>query len=208
MLRVRFGHVHIYNNYYNSVGNNYCIGTGVECNIRVENTYFDNVNQLWKDWKATTTGGVIGWDNLKLVDSSEPTYIANSFPVFSLPYQFDMDSVEAVKDIVMANAGNVFTTTSVDEIDHTIASEFKLFQNYPNPFNPSTNISFILAKNSHTLIKVYDILGQEIATLVNENLNAGPHTIQLNGSDLESGVYFYNIVAGNYQASKKMMLIK
>lgn len=86
--------------------------------------------------------------------------------------------------------------------------EFALYNNYPNPFNPSTNISFILGKNSHTLIKVYNVLGQEVTTLVDQNLNAGQHTVQFRGTNLESGVYFYNIVAGDYKASKKMMLIK
>jgi hypothetical protein len=98
--------------------------------------------------------------------------------------------------------------TAIDENNVAGPVNFKLEQNYPNPFNPSTNISFTLSENVHTLIKVYNILGQEVATLVNENLNAGPHTIQFNGSDLESGLYFYTIIAGDYQASKKMMLIK
>lgn len=98
--------------------------------------------------------------------------------------------------------------TAIEEKPSTVPAKFELAQNFPNPFNPSTNITFILAKNSHTLIKVYNIFGQEVATLVDENLIAGPHTIQFNGSHLESGVYFYNIVAGDYQASKKMMLIK
>ena len=102
----------------------------------------------------------------------------------------------------------IYQPTAIEEKSSTVPSQFELAQNFPNPFNPSTNISFILAKNSHTLIKVYNILGQEVATLVDENLIAGPHTIQFNGSHLESGVYFYNIVAGDYQASKKMMLIK
>ncbi len=108
MPRVRFGHVHIYNNYYNSVGNNYCIGTGVECHIRVENSHFDNVNQLWFNWNGVETGGILGWDNLKLDNATLPTYIDNSYPGFDLPYSFGLDPVESVKDIVTAGAGNVF----------------------------------------------------------------------------------------------------
>ena len=109
--------------------------------------------------------------------------------------------------IDMISITNAELTDIANEPDNTPMA-YDLMQNYPNPFNPSTNISFVLAKNTHTLIKIYNILGQEVAILVDENLNAGPHTIQFNGANLESGAYFYSIVAGDYQASKKMMLIK
>ncbi|MFC2137800.1 T9SS type A sorting domain-containing protein [Bacteroidota bacterium] len=108
MPRVRFGNVHIYNNYYNSEGNGYCIGTGVECHIRLENSYFDNVNQLWKDWDGVSSGGEIGWHNLKLVDCTVPTYFTNSYPVYSLPYNYVLDPVDSVKSFVKAGAGNIF----------------------------------------------------------------------------------------------------
>ena len=93
MPRVRFGYVHIYNNYYNSLGNNYCIGTGKECHIRVENCLFDNVNQLWFDWGGVASGGVLGWDNLKLVNSTLPTYFSNSYPAFKWCRQCFWDDI-------------------------------------------------------------------------------------------------------------------
>jgi pectate lyase len=105
--RVRFGHVHIYNNYYNSVGSGYCIGVGYECHIRVENTYFESVSAPWADYGGVSNGEM-GWDNLIFVNCSQPTFVSNSFPVFELPYDYEMDAVENVKDIVIANAGNVF----------------------------------------------------------------------------------------------------
>ena len=107
MPRVRFGHVHIYNNYYNSTGNGYCIGTGNESHIRVENTHFENVNNPWKDYGATSSGGTFGWSNLRFDGASQPGYIGNSFPVFSLPYQHNMDPVNDVENNVKACAGNV-----------------------------------------------------------------------------------------------------
>ena len=110
--------------------------------------------------------------------------------------------------LIEAGIDWILTETAINEEPIAGPMNFELEQNYPNPFNPSTTIAFTLGENTHTLIKVYNVLGQEVATLVNQNLNAGPHTIQFNGSDLESGVYFYNIVAGDYQAYRKMMLIK
>ena len=107
MPRVRFGHVHIYNNYYNSTGNGYCIGTGNESNIRLENSHFENVNNPWKDYGATSSGGRFGWSNLRFDGVNQPGYIGNSFPVFNLPYQYAMDPVNDVEEVVKSCAGNV-----------------------------------------------------------------------------------------------------
>jgi hypothetical protein len=89
-----------------------------------------------------------------------------------------------------------------------IPKEFSLSQNYPNPFNPSTKIVYNIPKQSHVRLVVYDILGKEITTLVNELTNAGSYEIDWDASPMPSGVYFYKIEAGNYTAIKKMILIK
>ncbi|MBN1930535.1 MAG: hypothetical protein JW786_02870 [Desulfobacterales bacterium] len=106
MPRVRYGHVHIYNNYYNNSGNNYCIGVGHESKIRVENVYFDNVNSPWKGMDANP--GEIGWAGLKFEGSSQPTFTPNKFPVFDLPYKYILHPVDSVRSYVTAGAGNVF----------------------------------------------------------------------------------------------------
>lgn len=98
------------------------------------------------------------------------------------------------------------TTTSVKEA--FIADNFQLFQNYPNPFNPSTIISYSIPAAENVTIKVYDLLGKEIATLVNENQSAGIHKIKYNAANVSSGFYIYRITAGNFTAAKKMMLLK
>jgi hypothetical protein len=85
---------------------------------------------------------------------------------------------------------------------------FALSQNYPNPFNPSTTINYDLPMTSEITLKVYDVLGREVATLVNGRQNAGRYTISFNASTLASGVYFYRLQAGNFTQSKKMMLVK
>ena len=85
---------------------------------------------------------------------------------------------------------------------------YKLDQNYPNPFNPSTTINFSIPKESIVSLKIYNILGQEVKTLVSENKAPGNYNVRFNASELSSGVYFYSLRAGNYYQVKKMMLLK
>jgi hypothetical protein len=97
--------------------------------------------------------------------------------------------------------------------DNAIAKEkiptrFDLKQNYPNPFNPVTNIKYDLPKDVFVTVKIYDILGREIKTLVNEFKNAGSYIISFNGSELASGIYFYRIQAGSFVSVKRMVLVK
>jgi hypothetical protein len=89
-----------------------------------------------------------------------------------------------------------------------IPNTFRLGQNYPNPFNPSTTIKYGLPKNSFVTLKVYDILGREVTTLVNENKMAGTYQVNFNASNLASGIYFYTIKAGDFSQTKKMLLVK
>ncbi len=96
---------------------------------------------------------------------------------------------------------------SVDEISQ-IPLTFVLNQNYPNPFNPSTTIDFTLPKSEFVTLKIYNILGEEVATLVNDKLQAGNHTYQFDGSNLTSGIYLYRIEGGKYSQVRKMILIK
>ncbi|NOS84091.1 MAG: T9SS type A sorting domain-containing protein [Ignavibacteria bacterium] len=83
-----------------------------------------------------------------------------------------------------------------------------LFENYPNPFNPVTTIKFTIPAESNVKIKVYDLLGKEIKTLLNENLKSGTHNVNFDGSEIASGTYFYSIEAGEFRDIKKMVLIK
>jgi hypothetical protein len=96
----------------------------------------------------------------------------------------------------------------VKNINSNVPGEFKLYQNYPNPFNPTTNIKYQIVSNSFVTLKIYDILGKEIATLVNENLTPGSYEVKFNGEGLSSGMYFYKLTADNYTDKKIMMLIK
>ncbi|MBK6539621.1 MAG: T9SS type A sorting domain-containing protein [Ignavibacteria bacterium] len=89
-----------------------------------------------------------------------------------------------------------------------IPAEYALAQNYPNPFNPETKINYELPIANYVTLKVYDMTGKEIMTLVNENQNAGRYTATFNGSNLASGMYFYKITAGEFTFVRKMVLIK
>lgn len=94
------------------------------------------------------------------------------------------------------------------EDDVTAPADFSLGQNYPNPFNPSTRITYSLAAQSSVSLKVYDILGNKIATLVNTSQGVGVYEVSFNSSNLASGLYFYTLRAGNFTSTKKMMLLK
>jgi hypothetical protein len=100
---------------------------------------------------------------------------------------------------------------AVNVEDEIIAGSFRLDQNYPNPFNPATIINYEIpadASGELVTLKVYDLLGKEIAQLVNENKSAGSYTAGFNAAALPSGVYIYKITAGNYNAVRKMSLVK
>ena len=97
---------------------------------------------------------------------------------------------------------------SVENITSGIPSQYELTQNYPNPFNPSTNINFTIPNNEFVTLKVYNILGSEVATLVNENLSAGSYRFNFDAADLASGIYLYELKAGTFKEIKKMNLLK
>ena len=103
--------------------------------------------------------------------------------------------------------------SSVENINNLLVEEFLLHQNYPNPFNPTTKINFrVLAEGTHDLVsvklKVYDILGNEVASLVNEELPSGNYEIIFNAGRISGGVYFYTLTAGNFFSTKKMILLR
>jgi hypothetical protein len=101
------------------------------------------------------------------------------------------------------------TVTTVNDANHfPLTYNYNLFQNYPNPFNPSTKISFSIPSKQIITIKVYDILGNEISTLINEEKSSGLYVINFNGENLPSGIYFCKLQAKNFAMTKKMILLK
>jgi len=94
------------------------------------------------------------------------------------------------------------------EVEENIPLEYGLEQNYPNPFNPNTTISFSIPERANVNLKVYDILGNELVTLINEETEAGSYNISFNSNGLSTGVYFYQLVSSDFVETKKMLLIK
>ncbi|MHC1738152.1 MAG: GLUG motif-containing protein [Ignavibacteriaceae bacterium] len=111
------------------------------------------------------------------------------------------------------NDGNFTYSAEIEVLVNQLPTEFALYQNYPNPFNPSTTISYSIPNNvksemSNVKLIVYDILGNEVATLVNELKNAGFYEVSFDGSKLSSGTYFYILQSGNFTETKKLLLLK
>jgi hypothetical protein len=104
------------------------------------------------------------------------------------------------------NNFDISVSNLLDEM--SVLSEFRLYQNYPNPFNPFTTIDYTVPQTSHVIINVYDVLGNKIQTLVNEFKNPGSYSINFEGSELSSGLYFYRIIANDFVQTKKMLLLK
>lgn len=125
---------------------------------------------------------------------------------------FDVSAtyVGAFKDIDWtAGWSRISIVTSVKEIvNNAIPSQFELYQNYPNPFNPSTTIKYSLPEGGNVRLTIYNMLGQEVATLINGFKSAGTYSVTWNASNLASGIYFYNLQTGSNLISKKMLLMK
>lgn len=100
------------------------------------------------------------------------------------------------------------TTVNADDDAIGLIGEYYLQQNYPNPFNPSTSIKYQLSSNSQATLRVYDVLGNEVATLVNEEKSTGSYEVSFNASRLSSGIYFYQLTTDNFIQTRKMILVK
>jgi hypothetical protein len=132
-----------------------------------------------------------------------PGYLtASSSPVWS-PIQ---NNYSGYKCCAIRTEGMIFV--GINNNSKTIPDKFSLSQNYPNPFNPVTKIEYQVSKSTDVHINVYDMLGREVAALVNEFKQAGVYNIDFNASNLASGVYFYKMTAGDFTAEKKMSLVK
>lgn len=119
------------------------------------------------------------------------------------PSQFNPNVITAAPIIVLGEPGENTNPESTE-----LPFSFELSQNYPNPFNPTTEIRFSLPEANHVSLKVYNVMGQEVTTLINADAPAGYHTVRLDARDLASGLYIYKIEAGNFVQSKKMVLMK
>jgi len=95
-----------------------------------------------------------------------------------------------------------------NESEQIVIKEFRLYQNFPNPFNPTTIMKFEIPLDSYVTLRVYDILGNEITTLINEEKTTGAYEVNFDARSFSSGIYFYTISAGSFRTTKKMLLVK
>ncbi len=158
-----------------------------------------------------------GYDAVLVIEHAPPWrssqyYTANPYYHTSSD-TFERLNMGLVKKVAQLNLATVAsmsgTITSIaDETAPAIADEFVLYQNYPNPFNAATNIQYNVPHQSNVQIRVYDVLGKEVAELVNEEKQPGTYTERFDGSNLPSGVYFYRMRAGGYTETKQFVLMK
>ncbi|MCL5029783.1 MAG: T9SS type A sorting domain-containing protein [Bacteroidetes bacterium] len=150
-------------------------------------TDYGNTFNVYKTLDSTIVG-------IYKKPSSDLLYAATKYDI----YEISSSSIKSIKHLV----------TSIDDKGNTVPNEFVLFQNYPNPFNPSTTISYQLSAVSKVSLKVYDVLGREVATLVNEVQSPGEYVKTLHATSLPSGIYLYKLTAGNFVSTKKMIILK
>lgn len=140
---------------------------------------------------VSSADGVLFWEN----------------DLFVLSHSYSSSS-GAIPNIIYLEKYQVDKVLGVNNPKPNSPSEFRLEQNYPNPFNPSTRISFGLPQSIKAILKVYDMLGREVATLADRELSAGNHEAVFNASGLSSGIYIYRLTAGDFTETKRMSLLK
>ena len=182
--------------------------------IVVEDVYYDGRNTIsnhmhvMRKMLPTANGQAI---QINLNETKNIQQVVNINPIW------DRDSLSVVVFIQSTSAKTVYQSETISYNDLIVTSvenesatptEFKLFQNYPNPFNPQTKIKFHLNEDGFTTLKVFNVLGNEVASLINNNLPSGSYEINFNASSLSSGTYFYTLTSGNNKRTKKLILLK
>ncbi len=181
----------------------YGVETGYDyCYVEVSS---DNGN-TWQN-VATYNGTLTTWTKQSFDISSKVNLSGNFRIRFRLTSDGNTQSTGwYVDDIKITNyQGQI---TGIGNLNNQIPEKYSLEQNYPNPFNPSTNINFALPKQGFVKLVVYDITGRVVNTLLNEDKKAGTYSILFNAENLASGVYYYKIESGDFQSTRKMLLIK
>ncbi|MDP2208702.1 MAG: cohesin domain-containing protein [Bacteroidota bacterium] len=192
-----------------------------QLNLNFNPIYFSAINvvtvgTLADGWATSYSSTIIGNFSVAAAGSNS---INGSGTLIKIRFRVSENAPSGVYSIelkhVLFNEGqprglpiNGQIVTSVEEQQIIIPSAFILEQNYPNPFNPSTTIIFSIETNAYTSVRVFDLFGREVATLLNEKLNAGRHKFKWDATGLPSGVYFYQLRSGSFMESKKLVLLR
>jgi hypothetical protein len=172
----------------------------------------DAVNiTLYIDGAPVDTNALAANNNIGLV-SVDSAYLGKGGYMGDAPWTGEIPECKIYNRVLTADEVlflfNEGVGTDVPQETTTLPREYRLMQNYPNPFNPTTNIAFELANRSKVNLKVFDLYGREIVTLLNEYRSAGQHSVQFNATNLSTGVYIYRLAADNQVLTRKMMLLK
>jgi hypothetical protein len=194
----------------------YGIASTMDADVLVESNFFLNVpNPTHSGYGSSLLGDVLTINNI-YINSGEPETTGSAFDP-SVYYEYEVTNAAELPVIIPKYAGSgkldapVFVEDDLNQGNNEITS-FSLLQNYPNPFNPSTKINFELPDHSKVIVRVYDILSNEVTTLVNEEREAGRYSVDFDAGSiaggLSSGIYFYILFADNFVQTKKMILLK
>lgn len=163
----------------------------------------DTVEWVWVNGMHTTTSdattGPDVWD--ALIDINNTSFSIVITTQGEHPYHCTPHITQGMVGTITATNPN-----AVNDNENN-PNKFQLSQNYPNPFNPSTKIRFSIPEESQVSIKIFNALGQEVSTILNNVVKSGTHTVNFDATELTSGVYFYKISAGSFTDTKKMLLI-
>lgn len=178
-------------------------------------TAISNGNDVTLNWSTATEVNNAGFEVQRLEGESEFVTIGfipgHGTTTEAKNYKFidaNLSSGSYTYRLKQVDFDGTFAYSDEVNVDITSPAEFELVQNYPNPFNPSTTIKFVIPQSSEVSLKVYNALGQEVRSLINQFLESGIHTINFDASALNSGIYFYRLDAGKYSDVRKMTLIK
>ena len=189
-------------------------------NVPVELTFFSAKkvnNSVYLTWSTATEANNRGFEVERKLDNGFfesidfVNGVGSTLKTQTYNFKDDINNVRASKieyRLKQYDFNGSFNYSSTVLVDNSISASFELSQNYPNPFNPSTVISYQVPTDSKVTLKLFNILGNEVSTLVNEVKAAGKYDVNFNASKLTSGIYFYTITAGNFSATKKMALVK
>jgi hypothetical protein len=161
---------------------------------------------VYSDWPIPVNLAYSNADLLKGATGGFPVGDLNWFPAQKATWLAQRDAENTAITNALNN-GTKTIATAVENIEN-LPVTFQLQQNYPNPFNPSTKITFSLPHSANTSLRVFDMLGREVATLVNGYTALGSHSVQFDATNLASGFYCYKLTSGNFTEVKKMMLVK
>ena len=198
--------------------------TNIDAALPVELVSFTSSvknNSVMLNWSTATEVNNYGFDDLRQAHTSTPLSVTNWEKIgfvngngnssSTKNYEYEDKNINSGKysyRLKQIDNDGQYSYSKIVEVDLGLPKEFDLSQNYPNPFNPTTTIKWQAPVSGFQTLKVYDVLGNEVATLVNEYREAGSYEVEFSANNFSSGVYYYQLKAGSFTQTRKMALVK